>query len=112
MATWEDVKRIALALPGSVESTHYNDPAFKVDDRAYVTLTSRFEGAVVLRCTIDEQQLLISARPDVYFITPHYEGWSGVVLRLGAADEEELAGALEDSYAFVKALPPKRQRRR
>jgi hypothetical protein len=112
VADWDDVRRIASALPGSVESTHYRDPAYKVDDRAFVTLTSRFENAIVIRCTLDEQQLLIRARPDVYFITPHYEGWAGVVMRLAPADEEELAGALEDSYAFVKALPPKRKRPR
>lgn len=110
MATWEDVQRIAQSLPDTVESTHYGDPSFKVADRAFVTLTSRFENAIVIRCTEDEQQLLCSALPDVYFITPHYEGWSGVVMRLDAADENELAGAIEDSYAFVKALPPKRRR--
>jgi hypothetical protein len=112
MATWEDVRRICASLPDTVESTHFNDPSFKVADRAFATLTRRFENALVIRCTEDEQQLLCSARPDVYFITPHYEGWSGVVMHLDAADEEELAGALEDSYAFVKALPPKRSRRR
>src|SRR4051794_33015032 len=106
---WDDVRRIGATLAGTVESTHYGDPSLKVDERAYATLTRRFEDAVVIRCTLEEQQLLIRARPDVYFITPHYEGWSGVVLRLVAADEDELAGALEDSYAFVKALPPKRR---
>ena len=106
------MKRIAGALPGAEESTHYRDPSFKVDDRAFVTLTSHFENALALRCTLEEQQLLIRARPDVYFVTPHYEGWSGVVMHLDAADEDELAGALEDSYAFVKALPPKRRTRR
>jgi hypothetical protein len=112
MATWEDVRRLAVALPETEESTHYGDPSFKVGDRAFVTLTRRFDGAIVLRCPAGEQELLCRARPDVYFVTPHYEGWSGVVLRLEPTDEEELAGALEDSYAFVRALPPKRARRR
>ena len=104
------MRRLGAALPGTEESTHYRDPSLKVDDRAYATLTSRFPNALVVRCSVEEQQLLIRARPDVYFITPHYEGWSGVVMHLDAADEDELAGALEDSYAFVKALPPKRRR--
>jgi hypothetical protein len=112
VATWEDVRRIAGALPDAAESTHYGQPAFKVAERAFVKISSREADAIVVRCTIDEQQLLCRARPEVYFMTPHYEGWPGVLMRLDGAEEEELAGALEDSYAFVKAMPPKRARRR
>ena len=110
MATWEDACRIASALPDVEESTSYGRPAFKVKGRAFVN-TSREEGAIFLRCPDDEAELLIGARPDVYFVTPHYAGW-GVLLRLDAADEEELAGAIEDSYALQRDKPPVRPRRR
>jgi hypothetical protein len=110
MATWEDVRRVAAALPDVEESTSYGRPAFKVKGRAFVN-TSREEDAIFLRCADDEAQLLIRARPDVYFLTPHYQGW-GVLLRLAAADDDELAGAVEDSYALQRDKPPLRHRRR
>jgi hypothetical protein len=36
MATWEDVRRIALALPDVEESSSYRHPAFKVNGRPFV----------------------------------------------------------------------------
>ena len=110
MATWEDVTRIALALPDVEESTSYGYPAFKVKGRSFVN-RSHEGGAIYLPCPDEEAALLIRARPDVYFLTPHYEGW-GVLLRLEAADEDELAGALEDAYALQRDKPPLRPRKR
>jgi hypothetical protein len=108
MATWEDVRRIALSLPDAEESTSYRHPAFKVNGRPFVN-DSREEGAISTRAPDDEIELLIRARPDVYFITPHYVGWEAVLVRLEAVDEEELAGRIEDAYAFTRAKKPRRK---
>jgi hypothetical protein len=111
MATWEDVCRIASALPEAEETTSYGQPCFKVNGRPFVN-TGRVEGAFVTRAPDDERDLLIAARPDAYFVTPHYEGWEAVLVRLDAVDEDELAGRIEDSYAFIFDKPPKRARKR
>ena len=110
MANWEDVCRIAAALPDVEESTSYGKPAFRIKGRAFVN-TSREQDAIFVRCDDDDAELLIRARPDVYFLTSHYEGW-GVLLRLTAADDDELAGAIEDSYALQRDKPPLRPRHR
>jgi hypothetical protein len=108
MATWADVTRLALALPGVDEGTSYGKPAFKVKGRSFVN-PAHEDGVIYLPCADDEAQLLIRAKPEVYFLTPHYEGY-GVLLRLGGADEDELAGALEDAYAAQAAKKPLRPR--
>ena len=36
MATWDDVRRIALALPETTETTSHGNPAWKVKDRLFV----------------------------------------------------------------------------
>jgi len=107
---WDDVKRIALSLPDVEEGTSWGRPAFKVNGRAFVH-PSREDGAVYLPRPQGVVDLLLRAQPDVYFQTPHYEGW-GVLLRLGEADEEELTAALEDSYAFQRDKKPLRPRKR
>src|SRR4051812_3804970 len=109
MATWEDVRRIALALPDAEESTSYRHPAFKVNGRPFVNV-SREDGAISTRAPGEEVELLIRARPDVYFLTPHYEGWNAVLVRLDAVEEEELVGRIEDAHAFVSSLKPTRKR--
>ena len=61
------------------------------------------------RAPEEEIQLLMRARSDVYFLTPHYEGWDAVLVRLDAVDEEELAGRIEDAYAFIAAKRPRKR---
>lgn len=111
MPTWEDVRRIALSLPDVEETTTYGQPCFKVNGRPFVN-TGRVDGAIVTRAPDQERDLLISALPNVYFVTDHYLGWEAVLVRLDAVDEEELAGRLEDSYAFIASKPPARPRKR
>lgn len=109
MPGWEDVRRIALALPGAEEATTYGQPCFKVNGRPFVN-TGRVEGAIVTRAPDEERDLLLRARPDAYFVTDHYLGWEAVLVRLDAVDEDELAGRIEDSFAFIESKPPKRRR--
>lgn len=104
------MRRIALGLPDAEAGVSWGKPAFKIKNRSFVH-PSREDGAIFLPLADEDARLLINARPDVYFLTPHYEGW-GVLLRLDAADENELAGALEDAYAFQAAKPPLRPRTR
>jgi len=111
MSTWEDVRRIASALPDVEDTTTYGQPCFKINGRPFVN-TGRVEGAIVTRAPDDERDLLIAARPDAYFVTPHYLGWEAVLVRLDAVDEDELAGRIEDSWDFVSRKPPARTRKR
>jgi hypothetical protein len=70
---------------------------------------SREEGAISTRAPEEEIHLLIRARPDVYFLTPHYEGWDAVLVRLAAVDDDELAARIEDAYGFVDARRPRKR---
>jgi hypothetical protein len=110
MPTWADVRRIALALPGAEEATTYGQPCFKVNGRPFVN-TGRVEGAIVTRASDADRDLLIAARPDVYFVTPHYAGWEAVLVRLDAVDEDELAGRIEDAWDYMSQKAPARRRR-
>ena len=65
MATWEDVRRICLALPDVEERKQ----TFRTNGRIFVNM-SHEEGAISTRAPDDERDLLIRARPDVYFVTP------------------------------------------
>jgi hypothetical protein len=104
VATWEDVRRLCLALPEVEERKQ----TFRTNGRIFVNL-SREPGAVSTRAPQEELELLIAARPDVYFVTPHYVGWDAVLVRLDTVDEDELAGRIEDAYAFVQAKRPRRR---
>jgi hypothetical protein len=109
MLTWDDAARVARDLPDAEEATTYGQPCFKVNGRPFLNV-GRVAGAIVTRAPDEERDLLIAARPDAYFVTPHYEGWEAVLVRLDAVDDDELAGRIEDSYAFMATKKPARRR--
>jgi hypothetical protein len=66
MATFDDVRALAVDLPGADEATSYGTSAFKVRKKLFARL--REEGDVlVVRVDRDERAALIESEPEVYF---------------------------------------------
>ena len=99
MIAWDDIVALGKELPETEETTHYGRPALKVRGKAFVSLRERPD-ALVVRCDGEEKPLLLDARPDVVFTTPHYDGWPYVLVRLDAPldDAREL---VMDSWLAV-----------
>ena len=105
MATWDDVRRLASELPEVEEGTSYRRPAMKVRGKMIAAMSPHEEGALVVRADLLEKPLLLESRPDVYFTTPHYDGWPMLLVRLEEADDDALRERLEDSWLL--AAPPR-----
>ena len=101
MATWDDVRRLALALPEAEESTTYKKPAFKVAGKNFAWESPHVRGALALNCEAGELPLMIEARPEMFFTTPHYDGYPIVLVRLKTADTDELAERIEESWLIA-----------
>lgn len=97
MATWDDVKRIGLALPGVTEATSYGTPSLKAG-KTFLTRLRAEDGAAVIKMPIDERDMRMEAAPDIYFITEHYRAWPTVLVRLDKVSVDELATVLTRSY--------------
>jgi len=107
---WDEVRDLALALADVEESTSWGYPSLKVRGKWFAGMSSHKEaaGALVLRCDPDERPLMLAAEPELFYVTPHYEGAEGYVLvRLEAATAEELRERLEDA----RELATRRRRR-
>ena len=95
--TWETVRGLALALPGSAESTSYGTPAFKVRGKLFVRL--RPEGdAVVVRIDEEERAMRMRADPNAFYITDHYAAYPWMLVRLSAVRRDDFAELLENSW--------------
>ena len=99
MIGWQDVLELARDLPETEESTSYGRPALKVRGKFVAALRSDPD-AIVVRCDLDEKPLLLEARPDVLFETPHYEGWAYVLVRLEAS-LDDVREFLTDSWLLA-----------
>jgi hypothetical protein len=106
VATEDDVRRIALALPETIEKPWFNSPGFRVKDKGFLRIRSEAEGwLVVFVGDLEEKEMLLASEPDKFHTTPHYDGYPTVLVDLEAVDEQELTELICDSW---RAKAPKR----
>jgi hypothetical protein len=111
MARQSDVRRIALALPETTESTERF--AFSVRNRdkdkgfAWVWMErvdpkrARVPQPKVLAVRVAngaEKDALIASDPEKFFTEPHYNGFPAVLVRLAAVGVKELRELLTDAW--------------
>jgi hypothetical protein len=97
--TWDDLVALARGLPEFEESTSYGRPALKVRGKFFAALRTNPD-AVVVRCDLEEKPLLLDARPEILFETPHYHGWPYMLVSLDAS-LDDLREFLEDSWLLA-----------
>jgi hypothetical protein len=111
MATQEDVRRIAMSLPETVESDERF--AFSVRSRdklkgfAWVWLErlqpkkARVPNPAVIAVRVadlDEKDIILSIDAEKFFTEPHYNGFPAVLVRLAAVDAEELEELIVNAW--------------
>ncbi len=110
----EDFRRIALSLPGAEEGSHMGSPDFRVGGRIFATLASQRQGYGNLMLTPDHQAAFVAELPEVFL--PIAGGWGrmgATHIRLAAANEDVLAGALRTAWKLrlEKNAAPGRKKR-
>ncbi len=105
MATWDDVRTAALALPEAEESTSYARLAFKVRKKAFAWDSPHEHGALVVKVDPVELPFLLESNTEAYFVTQHYEGYAMLLVHLDEIGEHELRERIEDSWLL--AAPPR-----
>lgn len=117
MATWDDVRRLALALPETTESGlcwnvrnksfAWERPLRKKDLADLGDAAPDGPILCVRTDGIGPKETLLADSPHIYFTTPHFNGYPAVLLRLSEIGVDELGEILEDAWT-VQA--PKRLR--
>lgn len=95
--TWETVRQVAGALPGTVEGTSYGTPAFKVRKTLFVRLHQDGE-ALVVKIAEADRAMRMRADPETFFITDHYQNYPWILVRLATVDPSDLADLLTDAW--------------
>ena len=108
MATEAQYRDIALALPEVIEESHYGSPSFKVR-RTFLSRLRDDGENVVIRMPRDERDFWIEQEPRIFHVTPHYQNWDGVLVRLAEVEPDRLEELLRGSWLFA-ARPHVRKR--
>jgi hypothetical protein len=109
VATGKDLRRLALAMDGTVEYPHFDRTAFKLA-RTYVTLAPD-ERTANFKFAPDEQELKCTVAPDAF--TPISNAWGRqgwTVATLSKLRVAELRAALAMAYTHGAEKKSKRRK--
>jgi hypothetical protein len=129
VATWDDVRRLALALPDTSERLSRELRQWRVHDKLFVwerplrradleALGSDAPGGPILGARVEHlgaKEALVAGDPAVFFTTPHFDGYPAILVRLDRIELDDLDEVVVEAWlarapkrlakAFVDALP-------
>jgi hypothetical protein len=112
VATWDDVRRIALALPETAEAISRENRHWRVKDKLFVwerplrrpdleALGDAAPDGPILGARVEHlvaKEALLANDPDVFFTTPHFEGYPAVLVRLDEISLDDLEEVIVEAW--------------
>ncbi|CQD12396.1 hypothetical protein BN1232_02366 [Mycobacterium lentiflavum] len=112
MATWDDVARIVGELPLTCEQSPHDwrvgkkllawERPLRVSDRAALSANGvqAPEGDILGVWVSDEgvKLALVAEEPDIYFTTPHFDGYPAVLVKLAQIDVRGLEELITEAW--------------
>ena len=108
------LRKICLAFPGAYEKLSHGEPAWFAPKRMFAMFANNHHGdgriAVWCNATFDEQETLVAADPEHFFVPPYVgpSGWLGIRVDRGL-DWGMVATLLKQAYDLSAA--PRKARR-
>ncbi len=103
--TFEQFRKMALALPWVEEVSSFGTPGFKVKGKFMSRLLREPDVLVLKPVEDDEQQFLMDTNPAAFFLTDHYRGYPTILIRLSKVPRGQLQALLDQSW---RRLAPKK----
>jgi hypothetical protein len=112
MATWDDVRRIALALPETTEAVSWEHAHWRVKDKGFVwerplrrsdleALGDAAPDGPILGARVEHlvaKEALLADDPGVFFTTPHFDGYPAVLVRLDEISMQDLEEVIVEAW--------------
>jgi hypothetical protein len=119
MASWDDVRRIALDLPETSERLSRGLASWQVRDKGFVwerplrpadlrALGDDAPTGPILGARVEHlvaKEALLADDPEVFFTTPHFDGYPAILVRLESISVEDLKEVIVEAWL---ARAPKR----
>ena len=119
MASWDDVRRIALDLPETGERLSRGLASWQVRDKGFVwerplrpadlrALGDDAPTGPILGARVEHlvaKEALLADDPEVFFTTPHFDGYPAILVRLERIAVEDLKEVIVEAWL---ARAPKR----
>jgi hypothetical protein len=123
VATWDDVRRLALALPETTEVPSRGLASWRVRDKFFVwerplrpadlrALGDAAPTGPILGARVEHlvaKEALLADDPEVFFTTPHFDGYPAVLVRLDKISLEDLEEVIVEAWLARAPKPLARE---
>ena len=111
MITFEDVKAVALRLPDVEASIKYDGSTVLKAGGSFMAGIASDESAeadtLVVRCELDDRELLLEDAPGTYYVTDYYAKYPLVLVRMSELTED----AVRDLLSVSRKMALEKSRR-
>jgi hypothetical protein len=111
MQTWQDVSDFLETFPEAKADPSGGREVVRVgkkvvafpgrNERSRAPDATDDEEFVIIRIDRWEREALLEQDPQTFLVTPHYETYPGVIVRLTTVDQEQLRELLTDAWRLV-----------
>jgi hypothetical protein len=122
VASWEDVRRIALGLPETSERCSRGRPQWRVREKLFVwdrplrrsevdALAEAAPDGPILGARVEHlgaKEALLADATGVYFTTPHFDGYPAILVLLERIPIEELEELITEAWLARAPARPAR----
>ena len=112
MATWDDVRRLALALPEAEERMSRDLRQWRVKDKLFVwerplrrsdleALGDAAPDGPILGVRVEHlvaKEAMLADDPEAFFTTPHFDGYPAVLVKLERIGTDELEEVITEAW--------------
>jgi hypothetical protein len=112
MADWEDVSRIALALPEASERISREQRQWRVKDKLFVwerplrpkelqAVSEDIADGPILAARVEHigaKEALLADEHGVFFTTPHFDGYAAILVRLDRISIDDLTELITEAW--------------
>jgi hypothetical protein len=110
VATWETVCELLDQLPGTEQGLIHGNPAVRVGKKLVACVPDRElsrpaedadDDLVMVKVDFDERGALLAQDPRTFFVTPHYENYRAVLVRLSTVEHDQLRELLTEAWRLT-----------
>jgi hypothetical protein len=112
VATWDDVERLAMTMPGASERTSRGTRQWRVNDKLFVwerplrqsdrkALGDAAPEGPILGARVEHlgaKEALLADASGVFFTTPHFDGYPAILVRLDDIGVDELEEVVVEAW--------------
>lgn len=96
----EEIREIALSLPGTVEVEHWGKSSFRINNKIFIVIQDDMS-TITVKTTKEERDIYTSMSPETYKIPDSFSNLNYMHINLELAKKDEVTDLIRNAWGIV-----------